>query len=149
MLSIVTPGTISQQPSTAALSLCRVFGIKAIDNVRFAMAAPCLDASKRTAQCALSRQTIRRKRNETARFTQRDAVGFFASSDIPSRERQVIYLLFTCTTGPKPSKIDRYLKHNNIPIYGTVLYINTHKPHPLAALVAEALATQHKPSQDK
>ena len=51
--------------------------------------------------------------------------------------------------GPKPIKIYRYLKHNDNPIYGTMQYINTHKPLPLAALVAEALATQHKPSQDK
>lgn len=39
----------------------------------------------KTAQCALSRQTIRRNKNEIARFPQRDAVGFLDSSDIRSR----------------------------------------------------------------
>jgi hypothetical protein len=99
MLNIVTPGTISQQPTTAALSLCRVFGIKAIDNVRFAMGAPCLDASKRTAQCALSRQTIRRNKNEIARFPQRDAVGFFWQFLGLMVDRSSAYYSFPCITG--------------------------------------------------
>jgi hypothetical protein len=77
-------------------------------------------------------------------FPQRDAVGFL-SVLIPGLVSNRLY-----TTVPLYHQItiDRYLKRIQSRLAHSLVYKDTQAP-PLAALVAEALAKQHKPSQDK